>query len=242
MATKPLALLLATLSLALALEGQVMAGTTIFDTTPSWDGSTFVSPFGNPNTSTYGETFIAPTDNVLQSYTFFMESSPGTVASMKGYVFAWSGSLFGGNGPQGAVGPALYASPTSIVLTADGNFDAVTVTTGGTALTAGSNYVMLLTISNPSDFAATTGTFNWGLISSNGLPNDGGGGFNFYNNGNNIGALNTSPWDDFGNFGDAAFTATFTSGVVPEPSSVVLLGFGGLGLLGYASRRRRQMV
>jgi hypothetical protein len=236
---KRFAVMLATIGIALVLGPQARAGSTIFDTTPEWNGSQYINSFGNPNTATYGETFIAPTNNVLQSFTFYIEGSAGDVASMKAYVFAWTGSLFGGNGPQGAVGPALYASPSSIVLTADGNFDPVTVTTGGTTLTAGDQYVILLTVSNPSDFNATTGQFLWGLASSqNGLPNDGGGGFNFFNNGSDFGEINNGQWDDFENFGDLAFKATFTSASIPEPSSGVVLGVGVVGLLGYGRARR----
>jgi len=33
----------------------------VFDTTYTWDGSTFVQPWGSPDTSTYGQTFVVPT-------------------------------------------------------------------------------------------------------------------------------------------------------------------------------------
>lgn len=226
---------LAALALVLAGRGAVSANT-ILDTTPSWDGSTYISSFGVASTTTYGETFIAPSDNVLQDYSFQISGDAGVHLSMKGYVFAWSGGLLGGEGGQ-AVGPALYGSPSSILFDGNGNFQTVTVTTGGTALTPGNAYVMLLTISNPSDLSASTGTAVWGDAGYQHVAGAGGGGFVFFNNGNNFGALNTQQWDNFSDFGDLAFTAHFTS--APEPASLGLLSVGAIVLMGFAWRRRR---
>ena len=184
-----------------------------YDTTPSWNGSSNIFPFGNPNTATYGETFIAPADVTLNDFSFHIQGVAGVHLSMKGYVYEWSGVLFdqGNDGIAGnAVGSALFSSPSSISFDGNANdtFQTVTVQTGGTSLRAGQAYVVFLTVSNPDDFAASTGTTNWGYISGQHVASGGGGGYVFINNGSNFSALTAGPWDNFLD-GDLAFTVDF---------------------------------
>lgn len=103
---------------------------TMFDTTPSWDGNSYASPFGTPNTATIGETFVAPADRFLQTFTFYLR---GTAAlQVQGQVYAWNGS--------GGFGPALYTTAPFLFGPTGGNFRPATVDTGGVALMSGASY------------------------------------------------------------------------------------------------------
>jgi hypothetical protein len=205
-----------------------------FDTTGSWNGSSSISPFGQPNTTTYGQTFVAPSDNVLENFTFYLEASSSVHLQIQAQVYNWSGNLLGGAAPQGAVGSALFTS-TPINFVGNGSFEAITVTTGGTTLIAGNPSVALFTISGPdaTDYLNSTGTASWGDTQQVHVSNDGGG-FNFYNNGSNFAAINNGNWNDFADFGDLAWKANFTASAapVPEPSIILLLlsVVGGVGL------------
>ncbi len=231
-----IAVIMLALSLSAAMLWAVPANAdTIYDTTPSWNGSNSITSYGTPDTTTYGETFIAPADNVFQDFTFYINPS-GTLYS-KAYVYAWSGGLSYGQGPGKATGSALYASPSSIVLAGNnGVFQPVTVNTGGITLTPGDAYVMFLTLSNPSDYAASNGNSSWGTV-AHPSPNDGGGSFVWDNNGNNFSALTSSAWSTFENFGDLSFKAVFTRSSVPEPSTLILTLMGLLSLAIVAKKR-----
>ena len=198
---------------------------TTFDTTASWNGSRIAQPFGNPNyAATFGQTFVAPADAILQNFTFFLKGS--TTLQVQAQVYAWSGSLIGGNSPQGAIGPALFTSPPITIAPTGIAFAPVSINTGGTPLSPGAHYIALLTISgpNPTDYTNSNGTDVWGLAAASHVPNDGGGGFNFDNNGNNFAALTGLAWDDYADYGDLVWKASFNSGLSdpPEPGSIIV--------------------
>jgi hypothetical protein len=212
-----------------SLAAPAFAGSVSYDTTYAWNGSSSIQPFGFPNTATYGQTFVAPSGaNVLENFTFYLDGAPGTTLDIQAEIFSWSGNMYGGNPPQGATGIALYTS-SSFFFNGSGTFVPVTVNTGGVVLTPGQNYVALFTISNPADYANSNGTVIWGDLQVQHVAGDGGGGFNFYNNGSNYAGINTTPWDDFSDFGDSAWSANFVSGA-PEPGAVPLLSLSLIGL------------
>jgi hypothetical protein len=212
-----------------------------FDTVPEWDGVTSVAAWGSVQSGfspTFGQTFLAPSGpNSLLSFSFFLtDFTPGDTLTYQAAVFSWSGSLLGGNPPQGATGsPVFLSAPRTFIDT--GNFQEVLINTGGVDLTPGGAYVALLTTTGGSSGSAL-GLYQFGLTGFFAhQSNNGGGGFVFNDN-PDFYQLNTAPWSTSDDFGDLAWRAEFRP--VPEPSALVLFCLGSSWVLGYKWRRRPQ--
>jgi len=208
------------------------------DTTGSWNGSDYISCFGEPNTSTYGQTFtVTDSETVLNSFTFFLDDflNPDFV-DFEAYVYAWDGNK--------ATGPALYAGTPMSTTNNGGNdgFEAITINTGGVNLISGSQYVAFFTAANRFD--GSRGTSKWGGLGGANVYS--GGQFVYLNNGNDFGQLFTTNWNkNFQGFGsDLAFSMSFSdpAAPVPAPSTMLLLGLGLIGLVGYNYRRQKETV
>jgi hypothetical protein len=211
-----------------ALAASPVAAAVTIDTTSAWDNISIVGALGSPSTGVFGQTFKAPATR-LDAFTFYLDDG-GRPIDVFAAVYAWTGDLIAGNGPQGATGAALF---TSAVFKTPGtnSLTAVTINTGGTALTLGQNYVVLLAATTPDQ-----GGVDFGVIDPNpGIAND--GGFNYFNNGFNLGLINNGNWNGDQDLGTLAWVGSF-GGVVPEPESwaLMVLGFGAMGLV---MRRRR---
>jgi hypothetical protein len=187
--------------------------------------SPFWNPLGNPNTATYGETFTAPTngDNNLQSFGFYMA---GPIVSgdivLSAYIATWTGTQ---------AGTILFSSPLVDYANTGNAF--LNFNTGGLDLTGGGTYVMFLSISQY--YGQSSGE----SYISQGSSIPGLGGFDYYNNGGDFGALTSSSWNARGLSPDWAVNADFTgSSPVPEPPSLFLEAAGLLGALGTMLRRR----
>ncbi len=232
-------------ALASPIFGEAARADSVYDTTPSWDGSSAVIGWGAVqagDTPTFGQTFLAPADpSALTDFTFFVSDfNPGSSVTFTASIYSWYGALTAGNGPQGSLGPALFTS-SPITFLDDGGFQAVTITTGpdGVSLDPSGSYVALLTTSDPSSIAsndASLDVYEFGLVGPGHAPGGGDGGFNFFNNATSA-QLDGDPWDSPTDYGDLAWTAHFRS--VPEPGSLTLLALGAAGALARARRRPR---
>lgn len=223
-------------AIALAAPVSVQAETTI-DTTRPYIGSW--QTFGVPNAATIGQTFTVGGDNVLNSFSLFLNDSISSPINFKAYIFAWNGT--------NATGSALYASS---LLTFSGSSVAqpqeFAFNTGALALTTGLQYVAFFSTSGfqagqPASIAAMPYA---GVFGSDQLA---GGGVVYSYNENDFAALTSAPWSlnntNNGTSGDIWFKASFNevTAAVPEPSTwaLMLLGFAGLG---FAAHRRSRTV
>ncbi|MGC8724858.1 MAG: hypothetical protein ACP5VF_13455 [Acidobacteriota bacterium] len=135
---------------ALLALGSFSAAAAGIDTTPSWNGSDFISSFGYPDTATYGQTITAPPAGAsLQSFTFYM-NLPAS-CTFQGEVYAWDGTK--------ATGAALWEGP-SMHTSGSGSFEAVTFNTGGVPLAPSAQYVLFASVSKLSG----SGSGSWGFI------------------------------------------------------------------------------
>ena len=177
--------------------------------------------FGNPNTATYGQTFVAPTDSYLKSYTSSFAYSGGDAFDFRLYVGEWDSVQ-----NRLADAPLFTSGDLNSVAEGDG-FQAIKVNTN-LSLTAGKKYVAFYSTSAQS--SRPFGLMQQALANSNAYAD---GDFAFQNNGDDFGSLSNNGWNVGFTPNDTAFRAEFQA--VPEPASMLALGASALGLL----RRRR---
>jgi hypothetical protein len=193
--------------LANSLFWSCNGATTNNNSTNGWNGTDYISPFGEPNTANYGETFVAPaTSPVLTSFRFYLNNTSGFV-TFRFYVMAWDGAK--------ASGPVLYQSPVTTTAGASG-MQPYTFNTGQLPLKPGQLYVAFLSTSTVQDggsAAAGLGAYFPGTYS--------GGGFVYQSSGTNYSQLTNSGWNTFGGY-DAAFVATFSGGALGARSPITV--------------------
>ncbi len=169
-----------------------------------------------PNTTSYGEFFMAP-GGVLSTFSFKADS--GGSGNVLFVVANWDGSK--------AVGPALY---TSAPISYGGGPQILGATGINLSLTTGNNYIAYLTVagvnSPVSNVNIAGSTTNGGL----------GGAFRYLNSSGADPLTQSKAWSDYV-VSDMAYTATFAA-AVPEPETYAML-LAGLALTGVAVRRRR---
>jgi hypothetical protein len=162
-----------------------------------------ICPWGYPDTATYGQTVVAPSeDTVLESFKFFVLQNSGPAdITYRAFVYAWDGSK--------ATGPSLWESdgPQTVSVTGTDleHAQAITAQTGGVALEGGSSYVLFVSVSK--DYASYSGEAT--ACFAPGGPYDGGQ-FVFSSDFGVISDWTTSDWGTLGP-DDLAFEASFSS-------------------------------
>lgn len=197
-----------------------------------------ISPFGNTNTATYGQTFTTEGGfNTLNTFSFWLSATDSYNAEgllFKAYVMQWDAASGHATGPV-LYSSALYAGSALASQRYDFN-------TGNLLLTGGAQYVAFLSASGffasmPPDGA---------LVSMEGTLSGSytGGQFVYSNNGDDFSILTTQEWDLSGNaeFFQTRFYAEFSGdvAVVPEPSTVLLM-FSGLSAVLLVARKRKRV-
>ena len=211
------------------------AGAQLIQTDPSWNGSNTISSFGYPNTSTYGEAITTPaTGTNVSSISFWLNEAVGF--QFQAFIGAWDNNNY--LIPGGLAG-VEYLSPIQTV-TQTGLVE-YTITGVNAPVTPGTIYMFGLTIDNVYNQDAQFGSGSQGGdIFANGNStyyfawnNDTGNGTLLGSNWNNQGCANNQ-----GSCGNAAWTVSYGGAApTPEPSSLILLGSGGVGLAGVLRRK-----
>ena len=222
-----------------ALVATSAANAAVISTLGAWNGSNSVTPFGVADTAVYGQTFVAPTDNVMNSFTFNLRRISGAnTLTFAPYVMAWNGTQ--------ATGPVLFQGPLQTLPASATSFGAITVNTGNLALVSGQQYVAFFSVLNDAPTYPT-------LYSSQSAGNLAGYGLvgNDYTSGqfvflntftsgtSNFSGVTSTPWSNFGG-SDLAFQMNFSAAAVPEPISLVV--FGGLLVGGGLVARKRLLA
>lgn len=182
----------AVLALSVAMSGTAVAtqparhGT--INTRQAWDRSTYIAPFGCPNTTTYGQVVMIPAGKTsLDRFVFWMNDFGGTGSMVaRGELYAWDGVK--------ATGSALFESAPRTLSFGDSHAHREGFLTGGAAVTAGSQYVMFVSIDK--DFESCTDYTNeWGGVDDSTYPD---GTFVYQNNSGDESQWTTSSWNQYG--------------------------------------------
>jgi hypothetical protein len=210
-----------------AAIGQSSIQAEFINTFPAWDGSSYVYPFGETDTATYGQTITTgATDTVLQDFSFLIRTTTVNPSRFEAYVMAWDSVN------SRATGSVLYQ--TGMYTNAVGPVFSEIFVPVGVNLNPNSEYVLFFSASNVFDGNEDAADFAY-------VGEEyAGGDFVYINNSNDFSLVNTASWvtNHLGGV-DLAFKANLTA--VPEPASWALIA-GGLAIVGVKRLRRKRAI
>jgi hypothetical protein len=219
-----------TVSLAAALFCMAGAASAAGVTIGNGTGTTIISPFGSPNTQTFGEVFTPTVSGELTSFTLSLNAGVG---SLYGGVGTWNG---GPNFVVGAGSPVNLYTSANVASTGAQSF----TFSPDVAVTEGVQYVAYLSVFGDEDADAIAAMPSF-LGADNAVTGINYFVYNDYEGGTSGEPAGNPTWN-YSSFdhGTAQFSFTVSnsgSGTLPEPSTwaMLLLGFAGLG---YARRRK----
>lgn len=164
-------------------------------TYPLWDGSSFINPWGIPNTKYYGQTFQAE-GSFLQGITVSTQLESGSGAQYYGYIYLWD------TASNNLSGNALWAGSLQS-MHANSSFQDVAIDVSLQGLEEGREYAFFL-----EAVGSSSTRYRWGGWYS-GTDNYPQGEFIFSN-------TTTNSWGFLTN-ADLAFSAIFPSDPAPDP-------------------------
>jgi hypothetical protein len=177
----------------------------LIDTRPSFVAGQALGTFGGSATPTYGQTITVPAgESSLANFSFSLSQGNGLV--VRGQVYQWDATA------RRPLGAALFTSaPITLVQPSSTAFQTVTITTGGTPVVAGSQYVLLLTTLLDAQTGGTSARWAWTSASVYA------GGYAAYSNSGTLATMQ-STWDGHRTTNDYIFTAAF--GPAPTVTSI----------------------
>lgn len=169
------------------------------DTYTAWDGVSYLQPFGNPQTSNYGEVITIPAGKTtLKSFTYYM-AALGVSGTMtyRAEVYGWDGAK--------ATSKVYQSKKKTIDITSgDPTNMPVKIKTKKAKVTAGNQYVLFLTVDKDYEANPSGLTTTWPCNYSDVLP----GGYTVYlNSDGDESQWTTTPWSSISSF-DMAMKAS----------------------------------
>lgn len=176
-------------ALALVLGHAMPASATTtavtINTYDDWDGVTFVSEWGHPNTATYGQVITVPAGKKkITSFTFWMACTTSGTVTYRAEVYGWDGSK--------ATTEAYESKAKTLKLDCfDPDTHPVKTRLRKAKVTAGSQYVIFLSISKDYEVTDPGASTKWAATASDVYP---GGGAVYLNDGGDESQWTTATW------------------------------------------------